>query len=74
MRKNEILFIKFENFSKNITYVAPGYVVDEDGFALQFVNCDHGTGAAGRTVLGIGDSAAGTGSVGRASGEAAYPV
>ena len=34
-----------EYFSDNITYVRPGDVVDEDGFALQFVNCDHGTGA-----------------------------
>ena len=34
-----------EYFSDNITYVKPGDIVDEDGFALQFVNCDHGTGA-----------------------------
>ena len=34
-----------EYLSGNITYVRPGNVVDEDGFALQFVNCDHGTGA-----------------------------
>jgi L-ascorbate 6-phosphate lactonase len=34
-----------EYFDQNITYVRPGDIVDEDGFALQFVNCDHGTGA-----------------------------
>lgn len=32
-------------FKENITYVRPGDIVDEDGFALQFVNCDHGSGA-----------------------------
>ena len=32
-------------FSENITYVKPGDIVDEDGFCLQFVNCDHGEGA-----------------------------
>ena len=34
-----------EYFSENITYVKPGDVVDEEGFCLQFVNCDHGEGA-----------------------------
>ena len=32
-------------FKDNISYVRPGNFVDEDGFALQFVNCDHGAGA-----------------------------
>ncbi|MBR6472317.1 MAG: MBL fold metallo-hydrolase [Firmicutes bacterium] len=34
-----------KSLEKNITYVRPGDIVDEDGFALQFVNCDHGEGA-----------------------------
>ena len=37
--------LQLEYFAENITYVKPGNIVDEDGFALQFVNCDHGTGA-----------------------------
>ena len=37
--------LKLEYFRDNITYIKPGSVVDEDGFALEFVNCDHGTGA-----------------------------
>lgn len=37
--------LKLEYFEDNITYVKPGSIVDEDGFALQFVNCDHGEGA-----------------------------
>lgn len=37
--------LKLEYYEENITYVKPGSIVDEDGFALQFVNCDHGEGA-----------------------------
>ncbi|MBQ5441448.1 MAG: MBL fold metallo-hydrolase [Firmicutes bacterium] len=36
---------ELEYFNENITYVKPGDMVDEDGFALEFVNCDHGEGA-----------------------------
>ena len=34
-----------DHYNNNINYVNPGNVVDEDGFALEFVNCDHGKGA-----------------------------
>ena len=34
-----------EYFNRNITYIKPGDICDCDGFALQFVNCDHGEGA-----------------------------
>ena len=37
--------LQLEYFGDNITYIKPGDIVDEEGFALQFVNCDHGTGA-----------------------------
>lgn len=43
--------LKLEYYEKNITYVKPGSIVDEDGFALQFVNCDHGEGA--RDAVGV---------------------